>query len=659
MSNKVDLILTNAVVLTMDTSLNQYDPGAVVVNGDSIVDVGPMEDIVKNYSADKTFNCGGKVLMPGFVNTHTHIPMTLLRGLADDLRLEVWLLGYIMPVEREFVSKEFVELGTKIGCAEFIRTGVTCFNDMYYFEEIVAKTTAEIGLRAICSQTVLKFPTPDARSYEESLELTRGLIEKYKGHPLIIPAVAPHAAYTCPPEILKACTKLAIENDIPLHIHISETAEEVENMRKQEGMPVVPYIKKQDVFTAKTIAAHCVHIDEGEMRTLEHANVGVAHNPSSNLKLASGLAPVKRMLELGLKVGIGTDGTASNNDLDFFEEIRLATFIAKGSSGDPTAIPAVKTLEMATRIGAEALHIGDLTGSIEKGKRADLITVDLNTIHNSPNFRHDKNGIYSQIVYAGKSTDVVDVMVNGKWLMNNKVIPSLDESDLIEQCQVYARDIDVFILKREKSVISKLIAIGGTIEEESFEVQAKVSVKNPLPLIERIEGGEIELIRRRHYHEYDTYFNFEEKEDGRLRFREDHFIEPDGTVSQVRSRLTLIGPSQEHQYPQKDVLLSRSRYLAPATQSLRFYIEYFKPSGETEIEKDRMRYLVNFKGEEFFINIDEMIKPKLGYFLEIKARTWSQIDAEEKSNLIVSLIGYLGVSAEEKITKDYLEIIEE
>ena len=659
MSNKVDVILTNAVVLTMDASLNQYDPGAVVVNSDSIVDVGPMEDIEKKYTAEKTFNCGGKVLMPGFVNTHTHIPMTLLRGLADDLRLEVWLLGYIMPVEREFVSKEFVELGTKIGCAEFIRTGVTCFNDMYYFEEIVAKTTAEIGLRAICSQTVLKFPTPDARSYEESLELTRGLIKRYKGHALIIPAVAPHSAYTCPPEILKACTKLAIENDIQLHIHISETAEEVENMRKQEGMPVVPYIKKQDVFTAKTIAAHCVHIDEGEMRTLEHANVGVAHNPSSNLKLASGLAPVKQMLELGLKVGIGTDGTASNNDLDFFEEIRLATFIAKGSSGDPTAVPAVKTLEMATRIGAEALHIGHLTGSLEKGKRADLITVDLNTIHNSPNFRHDKNGIYSQIVYAGKSTDVVDVMVNGKWLMNDKVIPGLDESDLIEQSQVYARDIDVFIQKREKSVISKLIAIGGTIEEESFEVQAKVSIKNPLPIIERIEGGEIELVRTRHYHEYDTYFKFKQKEDGRLRFREDHFIEPDGTVSQVRSRLTLIGPSREHQYPQKDVLLSRSRYLAPATQSLRFYIEYFKPNGETEVEKDRMRYLVNFKGEEFFINIDEMIKPKLGYFLEIKARTWSQVDAEEKSNLIVSLLEYLGVSAEEKITKDYLEIIEE
>jgi len=475
---------------------------------------------------------------------------------------------------------------------------------------------------------------------------------------LIIPAVAPHAAYTCPPEILKACTDLAVENDIPLHIHISETAEEVKNMRKQEGMPVVPYVKKQGVFKAKTIAAHCVHIDEGEIRTLEHSGVGVAHNPSSNLKLASGMAPVKRMLELGLNVGIGTDGTASNNDLDFFEEIRLATFLAKGTSGDPTAVPAVKTLEMATRIGAEALHIGDITGSIEKGKRADLITIDLSTLHNSPRFRHNRDGIYSQIVYAAKSTDVNDVMVNGKWLMRDKAIPCLDEEDLIKQSQEYAKEIDVFIQKRMKSVISKLIAIGGTTEEESFEVQAKVSIKNPIPIIEKIEKGDLEIIRTRHYHEYDVYFNFSEEEDINLRFREDHFIENDGTVSHVRSRLTLIGPSREHLFPKKDVLLSRSRYLAPAGQSLRFYKEYFKPTSEIEIEKDRVRYLVNYEGEEFFINIDELIKPKLGYFLEIKARTWSQIDAEEKSDLIINLIEYLGVSAEERITKDYLEIVE-
>ena len=656
MAKKIDTILTNAAVLTMDEKLRQFNPGAVAVKADCIVDVGVADEIERKYTADQTIDCKQKVLMPGLINTHTHIPMTLLRGLADDLRLEVWLLGYVMPVEREFVSEDFVRLGTRLGCVEFIRTGVTTFNDMYYFESVVAEATAEMGLRAICGQSILKFPTPDAKSSDGALQLVRDMAAKYKGHPLIIPAIAPHAAYTCPPELLKQATEMALELDIPLHIHIAETAEEVANMRKQEGMPVVPHIKKQGVFSAKTIAAHCVHIDEGEMHTLEHANVGVAHNPSSNMKLASGFAPVQRMLDIGLNVGIGTDGTASNNDLDFFEEMRLANFIAKGKSGDPTALPAVKTLEMATRIGAKALHLDHLIGSLEPGKRADLITIDLNTVHNSPNFRHDENGIYSQIIYAAKATDVNDVMVNGKWLMRDKALNAVDEEALIRESQKYAVDIDAFILKREKSVISKLIAIGGTTEQESFEVQVKVAIKNPIPFIEKIESGQIELIRTRHYHEYDTYFSFEDANEGHLRFREDHFIEKDGTVSQVRSRLTLIGQENEHEYTKQDVLLSRSRYIAPANQSLRFYKEYFKPVAEVEIEKDRLRYLVNFQGEEFFINIDEIIKPRLGYFLEIKARTWSQTDAEEKSQLIEGLLAFLGASGQDRISQDYHKV---
>ena len=656
--NKSDLILRNAIVLTIDENFNQFNPGAVAIKGDSIVGVGNESEILASFSADTIVDCLGKVLMPGFINTHTHVPMTMLRGLSDDLRLDVWLLGYMMPVEREFVSPEFVALGTKIACAEFIRTGVTCFNDMYYFEAEVAKTTAEIGLRAVCSQTVMKYPTPDAHSYEESLEYTRDFMQKYKGHPLIIPSVAPHAPYTCPPEILKACTDLAMEFDLPLHIHISETKEEVENMRKENGMPVVPWVKKQGVFEAKTIAAHCVHIDEGEIRTLEHSHVGVAHNPSSNLKLASGIAPVTKMLELGLNVGIGTDGTASNNDLDFFEEIRLSNFIAKGSSGDPTVIPARRTIEMATRMGARAMHIGHLTGSLESGKRADLILIDLKTIHNSPQFRHNPDGIYAQIVYAGKSTDVTDLMVNGKWLMRDRIISIIDEKELIRKSQEIAVKIDKFISKREKSIISKLIAIGGATQEESFEIQVKVAINDPAPIIKKIESGDIKILRMRHYHEFDTYFEFEEESEGRLRFREDHFITKDGKISTVRSRLTLVGPSREHRFP-KDVLLSRSRFIAPADQSLRFYREYFKPAAESEIEKDRIRYLVEYKNEEFFINIDKMIKPDLGYFLEAKSRTWSEKDAEEKSTLIIELINLLGVTTEEILTKDYIEIVED
>ena len=235
--------------------------------------------------------------------------MTLLRGLADDLRLDVWLMGYMMPVEREFVSPDFVRLGTRLGCAEMIRSGITCFADMYYFEEAVAEATAEAGMRALCGQTVLRFPSPDARSYEESLARARDFIERWRGHPLIVPAPAPHAPYTCTPEILRACAELASEFDVPLHIHLSETAAGGRTIRGAvHGMPVVPWVKKQGLFDAKVLAAHCVHVDDGEIRALKNYGAGVAHNPTSNLKLGAGVAPVARMLELGVNVGIGTDG---------------------------------------------------------------------------------------------------------------------------------------------------------------------------------------------------------------------------------------------------------------------------------------------------------------------------------------------------------------
>jgi len=656
--DQADVILKNAYVLCMNEPLDQYHPGAVVIKGDSIAAVGNEKDILAMFSSSEVVDCNGKVLMPGLINTHTHIPMTLLRGLSDDLKLDVWLLGYMMPVEREFVTPEFVALGTKIACAEFIRTGVTCFNDMYYYERVVAEATAQVGLRAVCSQTVMKFPTPDARSYEESLEYTREFIQAYIDHPLIIPSVAPHAPYTCPPEILKACTELAMEFGVPLHIHISETKEEVENMRNENGMPVVVWVKKQGVLEAKVTAAHCVHIDEGEIRTLEHAHAGIAHNPSSNLKLASGIAPVAKMLELGINVGIGTDGTASNNDLDFFEEMRLASFLAKGSSGDPTVVPAQQTLAMATRIGAEAIHMDDQIGTLQVGKKADMILVETRTLHNSPSFHHSEFGIYAQLIYAGKSTDVSDVMVNGTWLMQDHILIDIDEEDLIAQSQEYARRMDAFIIEREKSVLSKLIAIGGASQEESFEVQAKISIPDRNNVLANLKNPAVTTIRKRHYREYDTYFKFESSDEGTVRFREDHFVEENGKISHVRSRLTLIGPSREHRYPQ-DVLLSRSRYLAPATQSLRFYREYFKPVSEIEIEKDRLRFLVEFEGEEFFINLDQINKPEMGSFLEIKARTWSMNDAEEKSEKIGKLLNLLGTAQEEKIGKDYLEMVED
>jgi 5-methylthioadenosine/S-adenosylhomocysteine deaminase len=651
-----DTILMNAIVLTMDEQLKQFEPGAVAIEGDHIVAVGPQANITTTFQARETRDCQGRVLMPGLVNAHTHVPMSLLRGLADDLRLDVWLLGYMMPVEREFVSPDFVRLGTLLACTELIRSGVTCFADMYYFEEDVAKATAEAGLRAVCSQTVLKFPAPDAHSFEESLASARDFITRWKGHPLIEPSVAPHAPYTCTEEILRACAALAAEFNVPLHTHLAETALEVENSRAEHGMPVIPWVKKQNLFDAKVLAAHCVHIDEGEMLTLLHNKAGVAHNPSSNLKLASGFAPVSRMLQHGLNIGIGTDGPASNNDLDMFEEVRLAAFIAKAHSGDPTSLPATTALSMATRLGANALHLGNITGSLEVGKRADLILIDLSPLHNSPRFRRDPSGIYAQLVYAGKANDVTDVMVNGKWVMRDRQLTTLNPDQLLALADEYARRIDTFLIKREKSILSKLVAIGGAMQEESFEVQAKISIPEPGPILEALNQLDIEVLRFRHYHEFDTYFLFDDPEQGYLRYREDEFLEDSEQIARIRYRLTLIGPAREGTLP-SDVLLSRSRYLAPATHSLRFYREYFKPAQEIAIEKDRLRWRVLFHGTEFYINIDKVIQPSLGYFLEVKSRTWSRRDADHKASIVKELLQILGTSTENLVDLDYLEMV--
>ncbi|MBE0672896.1 MAG: amidohydrolase family protein [Anaerolineales bacterium] len=656
MTQKADTLFTNAIVLTMDGKLNQYDPGAVVVKGDSIIAVGPEAEITKEYSADEVVDCKGKVLMPGLVNAHTHVPMTLLRGLADDLRLDVWLMGYMLPVEREFVSPEFVRLGTSLACSEQIRSGVTTFNDMYFFEDDIAQATADAGMRAVCGQSIMKYPAPDAAAFEDSLAYAREFIKKWKGHPLIVPAIAPHAPYSTTPEILRTCADIAKEFDVPLHIHISETAFEVETMRNEQGMPVVPYVKKQGILEAKVIAAHCVHIDVGEIKTLQHANAGVSHNPSSNLKLASGFAPVQKMLENGLNVGIGTDGPASNNDLDMFEEVRLASFVAKASSNDPTVVPAATALLMATRMGAQALHIGHLTGSLEPGKRADLIIVDTSPVHNSPRFRRDPQNAYAQLVFASKSTDVTDVMVNGKWLMRAHELLTLNEKELLEQARVLALKIDAFLIAREQSVLSKLIALGGSMEQESFEVQVKVKVTEPALLVQNMKRPEIEITAFKHYHQYDDYFLFEDPSQGRLRFREDNLINEKGDVENVRSRLTLLGQKREGEIGH-DVLLSRSRFLAPAVHTSRFYREYFKPKQEISVEKNRLRWHIRYKNTEFFINLDEVKEPHMGTFLEIKSRTWSRNDADLKAELASELLALLGVENAEAVTQDLIEIL--
>jgi 5-methylthioadenosine/S-adenosylhomocysteine deaminase len=647
-----DLLLTNAHVLTMDEQFTVYTSGAVAIGGGAILAVG---EIGHEYEPVETIDCRERVVMPGFVNAHTHVPMTLLRGLADDLRLDVWLMGYMMPVERAFVSPDFVQLGTRLACAEMIRSGTTCFADMYYFEEAVAEATAAAGLRALCAQTVLKFPAPDAASFEDSLARAREFITRWKGHPLVVPGVAPHAPYTCTVEILRACAELACEFDVPLHTHLAETALEVEHSRRDHGMPVVPWVKKQRLFDARVLAAHCVHVDEGEIRALKDASAGVAHNPTSNLKLGSGVAPVAKMLEIGVAVGIGTDGTASNNDLDMFEETRLAALLAKGLSGDPTALPARDALAMATRIGARAMHQGDRTGSLEPGKRADLIVVDTNQVHNVPKFGREAGAIYSQLVYATKSTDVVDVMCDGKWLMRDRRLLTLDEAALQKAAHDLAKRIDVFLIEREQSVLQKLIAIGGAVEQESFEVQVKSRLASAEPVLNGLKSDQITVLREVHYHQYDTYFLFSDQSQGRLRYREDEVLDEQNNVVNARARLTLTGPSREAAFG--SVLLFRSRFLAPATHSPRFYREYFKPLREREVEKDRRRWQVAFRGVRFWVHVDRLINPHAGaWFLEVKSRTWSRRDAQDKAAIIIELLELLGARSDEAIHEGYVEL---
>ena len=653
--NEIDYLLTGATVVTANENWEVFSPGAVAVNGDSIVAVGPAEAIAAECPAVETVDCNGKVLIPGLINAHTHVPMTLLRGLADDLRLDVWLLGYMMPVEREFVSPEFCRIGTLLACAEMIRSGVTCFADMYYFEEEVARATADAGMRALCSQTVLKFPTPDAPSFEDGLVAARDFIERWKGHALILPSVGPHAPYTSTRDMLQACAALAEEYDVPLHIHLAETEREVEQSRSEHNMPVIPWVKKQNLFDAKVLAAHCVHIDSGEIRTLHNYGAGVAHSPTSNLKLASGVAPVAEMLQVGLNVGIGTDGPASNNDLDMFEETRLAALLAKGMSGDPTVVPARKAFEMATIMGARALHMGNITGSLEPGKRADLALLDLNGLHNTPIFQRDADAIYAQIVYVGKSTDVTDVMVNGRWLMRARELLTVNEAELASAAQDFSGRIDTFLSEREQSALHKLVAIGGIERQESFEVQAKARIDDSQTVIDALQREPFSIVRHVHYHQYDTYFLFAEPEEEQLRIREDDCISAEGDVESVRYRLTLIGPAKEREFS-GSILLSRSRFLAPSVHTLRFYREYFLPKQERKVEKDRLRWQVVFQGVECYVNLDQLIDPDAGCFVEVKSRTWSKRDAEDKAQLMGEMLALLGAAPEDRLREDYSEL---
>ena len=656
MTEQVDVLLTGGIVVTMDESFTVWPDGAVAIRGDSIVAVGAAATLANQFTATDTIDCQGQAIIPGLVNSHTHVPMTLLRGLNDDLRLDVWL-GYLMPLEREFVNPEFVKLGTQIACAEMIRSGITTFADMYYFESDIAEATAEAGLRALLGQTILMFPAPDADTYEDALVLCRRFIEKWNGHPLVQPAVAHHAWYTATPDLMRACADLARGYNVPLHTHVSETALEVENCRAQNTSPVVPWIQKHGLLDTKLLAAHCVHLDKGEMNALKKAGAGVAHCPTSNLKLASGIAQVGEMVKMGLNVGVGTDGPASNNDLDMFEEMRLAALLAKTKTGDPTTLPAREAMELATIGGARAVHMAHLTGSLEAGKRADIAIVDMTGTHNWPQFNNNPDAVYSRLIYAAKSTDVAHVICNGQWLMRGRELLTIDEVTAKTQAAAIAARIDTFVLERESSPYNKLLALAKIERQESFEVQVKVPLADDKQVLTVLESEAFEVTRYAHFKQYDSYFIFNQDDPyaARLRYREDDFINEKGDVTGSRQRLTLLGESTPQRFPNA-VMLSRTRYMTEATQTLRFYREYFAPPKEVEVTKERRRWHVIYKNTDFALNLDRVLKPDLGYFLEIKARTWSRADAERKADLISELLQNFGADLAAAARQEYVEL---
>ena len=657
---KVDLILKNGIVLTMNDQLDVFHDGALAINEDQILEIGATDAIVQRFTATDTVSCEGQYVLPGLINAHTHIPMTLLRGLADDLKLDVWLIGYIMPVEREFVSPAFCQLGATLACAEMIRGGITCFGDMYYFESDIAEAVSLSGMRAVLGETILKFPAPDAESYIQSLDYTRKFIERWLSHPRITPAIAPHAPYSTTDEIMALCSKLANDYGLPLFTHLAETPAEVDESKRSFGNTVIRRVYENGLLDAPTVAAHCVAIDEFEMKLLKHKGASVAHNPSANTKISSGIAPIASMLDLGVNVALGTDGPASNNDLDLFEEMRLATFLAKTSTGDPTKLPAWQVLQMATCNGAKALGLEEKCGSLEAGKQADIIVIDSQKLHNFPHYTQSNPlAVYSQIVYAVKSSDVRHTIVDGKWLMRDRALLTIDESNLYKASQGYADQIGAFLSSRETDVLRKLVAISLGIERgETYEVQIKASIDDPSVVEELFDHDDVSIQRTVHYRQYDTYFHFSDLKAGMVRYREDDKIGANGEVTSVRSRLTYTNPLSERSIL-GSAILSHSRFHSPADRPLRFYREYFHDSRESELIKERRRWHIYFRGVPFFLHVDRVIKPQLpGHFLELKSRTWSSEDAEAKAHLIQDLLKILGIEAEDLIKEDYVEFPE-
>ena len=433
---EADLLICGDYVLTMNSEMELINGGAIAIKGGEIVAVGKEVDVRANYYSDKIVEGRQRVLLPGLINTHTHAAMVYFRGIADDLPLKQWLEQYIWPTENAMVSPEFVAASVELACLEMIKAGVTTYNDMYFFGEAAAASTIKAGIRALIGVAILDFPTASAKTKEDYFRNAQRMIEQFRRHELITPCVAPHALYTCSRETLKDAQELAEKEGLPIHIHLSETQWEVSEMLSRYGQRPVHYLNSIGFLSDRVIAAHCVWLEDSEIELMAKNNVGIAHCIESNLKLASGIAPLPQLIRGGVKVGLGTDGAASNNDLSILGEMSTAAKVHKVVAKDPTVIDAKTALLMATRWGAEVLGLDGRIGSLEVGKEADIISINLQRPHLTPIY-----DIYSHIVYASMASDVDMVCVRGRLLMKDREVLTLDEEGIITTASKWCKRV--------------------------------------------------------------------------------------------------------------------------------------------------------------------------------------------------------------------------
>jgi len=428
----VDLLVLGGTIVTMDQTRRVIDDGGIAVANGRIVAVGPRADIESRYTSRQRINAAGKVITPGLINGHTHVPMVLFRGLADDLDLQEWLTKYIFPAEAKNVTEEFVRVGARLGLAEMIRGGTTTYCDMYYFEDAIADETAKAGVRGVLGETIIDFPVADNKTNAEGMAYVEKFVTHWKGHELIVPAIAPHAPYTVSEAHLRAARAFSDRTGAPIVTHISETKREVDDSVKANGASPVAYLERIGFLNERVIAAHMVWPQGSDIEILKKRGVGVVHNPQSNMKLASGVAPVPRMLAEHLLIGLGTDGAASNNDLNMWEEMDTVAKLHKVFTGDPKVISAQEAFELATIRGAQALHLDKEIGSLETGKRADLLVIDRDTLNQIPLYN-----VYSDLVYATKAADVESVVINGRIVMRNRRLLTLNETAIKRDARVF------------------------------------------------------------------------------------------------------------------------------------------------------------------------------------------------------------------------------